>query len=61
MKILIVASLYYPNIKGGGEISTQLLAEGLVKNGHNVVVVTIDNNFKEEIYNTPKIQITNFR
>lgn len=30
-KILIVNSFYYPDIKGGAEVSTQLLAEGLTK------------------------------
>ena len=31
MKILMINIQYYPNIEGGAEISTQKLAEGLVK------------------------------
>lgn len=41
MKILIVNSLYYPNIIGGAEKSTQLLAEGLANKGFKVIVVCI--------------------
>ncbi|MEH7274745.1 glycosyltransferase family 4 protein [Neobacillus vireti] len=38
-KILIVNSFYYPDIKGGAEVSTQLLAEGLSKH-FDVYVLT---------------------
>ena len=31
MKILIFSTVYYPYRIGGAEVSTQLLAEGLVK------------------------------
>jgi len=55
MKILIASALYYPHIKGGGEISTQILAEGLVKQGHSVSVVTIAQENGEEILNGVKI------
>lgn len=41
MKVLIVASRYYPNILGGGEISTQILAEALGGRGHQTIVVTL--------------------
>lgn len=41
MKILIVNSFYYPNVVGGAENSTQLLAEGLSKE-NTVKVFTID-------------------
>src|SRR5690554_1736390 len=40
MRVLVVATLYYPNIVGGAEISTQLLCETLVKRGHIVHVLT---------------------
>ena len=40
MKITIVCTLYPPYILGGAEISTSLLAEGLVKAGHKVSVIT---------------------
>lgn len=42
MKVLIVASRYYPNVLGGGEISTQILAEGLTSRGHETVVATLN-------------------
>lgn len=41
MRILFLASVYYPNIMGGGEISTKLLAEGLAKVGHEVIVYSL--------------------
>lgn len=41
MKILLVNSLYYPNLIGGAEKSTQLLAEGLANKGFKVIVVCI--------------------
>lgn len=44
MKILIVNTFYYPNMKGGTEQSVKLLAEGLVKRGHEVFVLTGDNS-----------------
>src|SRR5690349_24794177 len=39
MKILIANTLYYPDEPGGAEVSTRLLAEGLVKAGMEVSVV----------------------
>jgi glycosyltransferase involved in cell wall biosynthesis len=41
MKIVIAASAYPPDVKGGGEISTRLLAQGLAEHGAEVVVVTV--------------------
>jgi glycosyltransferase involved in cell wall biosynthesis len=43
MRLLIVATLYPPYIIGGAEISTQLLVESLMKQGHEVLVVTTTN------------------
>lgn len=40
MKILVLSSLYPPHTKGGGEISTHLIAQGLVQRGHDVEVIT---------------------
>lgn len=40
MRILIENNFYYPNIYGGAEISTQLLAEELARRGHEVSVIT---------------------
>src|ERR1700712_5461856 len=39
MKILIANTLYYPDVLGGAEVSTQILAEGLVAAGAEVTVV----------------------
>lgn len=40
MRIVIVCTLYPPYILGGAEKSTALLAEGLLKQGHDVFVIT---------------------
>lgn len=39
MKIMIVNTFYFPDIIGGAEVSVQKLAEGLVKNGNEVVIL----------------------
>jgi glycosyltransferase involved in cell wall biosynthesis len=41
LKILLISTLYHPNIIGGAERSTQFLAESLVQRGHDVIVVTL--------------------
>lgn len=40
MKIILINSYYFPEIIGGAEVSVKKLAEGLIKRGHNVVVIT---------------------
>jgi glycosyltransferase involved in cell wall biosynthesis len=40
MKILFLSSLYPPKTRGGGEISTHLIAQGLSGRGHDVRVIT---------------------
>ncbi len=46
MKVLICAMAYPPEILGGGEISTRLLAEGLLRCGIHVSVLTFtDHDF----------------
>lgn len=42
MRILLVNTWYYPNMKGGAEQSVKLLAENLYKNGNVVGVLTAD-------------------
>lgn len=42
MRILIVNSWYFPNMKGGAEQSTKLLAENLLNAGHQVAVLSGD-------------------
>ena len=39
MKICIFTETYYP-VMGGGETQAQLLAEGLIANGHSVAILT---------------------
>ncbi|HHR0959555.1 TPA: glycosyltransferase family 4 protein [Klebsiella oxytoca] len=49
MKIMIFNALYYPYRVGGAEISVQLLAEELVRQGEKVCVVTLsENKIREE-------------
>lgn len=46
-KLCIIAAAYPPNVKGGGEKSTQLLAKGLSAIGNQVTVLTIDKQDSE--------------
>ncbi|MTI62582.1 glycosyltransferase family 4 protein [Methylophaga sp.] len=46
-KLCIIAAAYPPNVKGGGEKSTQLLAKGLSALGNEVTVLTIDHRDNE--------------
>ena len=59
MKILIVNSLYYPNVTGGAERSVQLLAEGLKKAGVDVIVVSTADQDKIDIVNEIKVYYLN--
>lgn len=56
MKILLVNTLYYPNMIGGAELSVQTLAESLVIKGHDVIVASLfPSNFtKSEVVNGVK-------
>jgi glycosyltransferase involved in cell wall biosynthesis len=54
-KILIVSSLYYPNIIGGAEKSTQVIAENLKKYDCEPVVLTIADHEKVEYINGVKV------
>lgn len=58
MRILIVSTFYYPNMKGGAEQSIKLLSENLVKRGHEVGVFCIDakeTSIDEEQYEGVKV------
>lgn len=46
---MIICAAYPPDIKGGAEISTQLLAEGLARAGHQVDVLTIAEHPRQEM------------
>ena len=49
MKVLLVNTWYYPNMEGGAEQSTKLLAESLVRSGNEVAVYCIDSDNDEII------------
>jgi glycosyltransferase involved in cell wall biosynthesis len=55
MKIMIFNNLYYPDSKGGAEVSVQILAEGLTGYGHGVTVLTTSINEHVEYLNGVKI------
>jgi len=55
MKILLINSLYYPNIIGGTEISVQILAEELQKKGIEIVVITLSNKNYIDFVNGIKV------
>lgn len=48
MKVLMINTLYAPYAVGGAERSVQLLAETLVALGHDVVVVTLHEDKKQQ-------------
>jgi glycosyltransferase involved in cell wall biosynthesis len=51
MKILIISSLYPPNVIGGAEKAAAELAEALVRRGHLVVAVTLHPGSSEIVEN----------
>jgi len=55
MKVMIINSLYYPNIIGGAEKSTQIIAEKLKKFDIEPVVVTVSDKEKIEFINGVKV------
>lgn len=61
MRILIFNTNYYPNIIGGAEISTQLLAETLSTLDNQVWVCTIADVEKREVINGVNVVYTNYR
>jgi len=55
MKIMIINSLYYPNIIGGAEKSTQVIAENLKRLKHDPVVVTVADKDSVDYINDVKV------
>jgi glycosyltransferase involved in cell wall biosynthesis len=49
VKVAFVSSLYHPNGIGGAEVTVRLLAEGLVRAGHQAVVVSLAPDGKEHV------------
>ncbi len=56
MNIMFMAHTYYPN-KDGVQMVTQYMAEGLVKKGHKVTIISplLDGMKREEIHNDVRI------
>ena len=50
MKILYVVNTYYPDVNGGAPKSVQMLAQGMVADGNDVVVVRLTDNKRIEKY-----------
>ncbi len=46
MKVLFLSAQYPPDAKGGGELSTHIIARGLIALGHTVQVVTSGDEIK---------------
>jgi len=64
MKIALVNTLYYPYQIGGAEKCVQLLAEGLVQEGHDAFVITLDKpeeSLKQDIVNGVRVYRTPLR
>lgn len=55
MKVMLVNSLYWPNIIGGAEKSTQIITENLNKSGIETVVVTVSDKEKIDYINGVKV------
>ena len=60
-KILIACSCYYPDVKGGGEVSTKLLAEALSEKGYQVVVVAVSDHDSVDEVNGIKVYRVRFK
>ncbi|MQW92630.1 glycosyltransferase [Acinetobacter wanghuae] len=60
-KVLIFCRSYYPHISGGGEISTQALAENLVSLGYEVKVITISSSYCKEVINNVFVERLKFK
>jgi glycosyltransferase involved in cell wall biosynthesis len=61
MKILIANTLYYPDMVGGAEISTQILAEGLVAAGVEVCVVCATGSGSDRVSELNGVKIYHLR
>jgi glycosyltransferase involved in cell wall biosynthesis len=57
MKILFISAQYPPESKGGGEISTHLIAQGLINLGHEVLVVTDGEHVENKIVESVPVKI----
>lgn len=55
MKILLVNTFYYPEVKGGAEYSVKKLAEALQADGNEIMVLTAGKTDKDEIIDGIKV------
>jgi glycosyltransferase involved in cell wall biosynthesis len=49
MKILVISTLYPPHVVGGAEKAAALLAEGMVRRGHEVIVTSLHPGSEEVV------------
>ena len=57
MKILFISAQYPPESKGGGEISTHIIAQGLISLGHDVLVVTDGEHKERKVVDSVPVQV----
>jgi glycosyltransferase involved in cell wall biosynthesis len=50
LKIVLATEYFYPISKGGTEMYVYQLAKELINNGHDCIVISLSNEFKEDIY-----------
>jgi glycosyltransferase involved in cell wall biosynthesis len=55
MKIMFFGTAYFPNEFGGGEVCMRILANELVRMGHNVAVVALDSEYSETFVDGVKV------
>ena len=60
-KIIIACRAYYPDVAGGGEISTKTLAETLAELGFDVTVLAISDSNKKEVIDNVAIYRVAYR
>ena len=55
MKILLVNTFYYPEVKGGAEYSVKKLAEALQADGNEIIVLASGDADNDEIVDGIKV------
>ncbi len=60
MKILLVNTFYYPEVKGGAEYSVKKLAEALQADGNEITVLASGNTDNDEIIDGIKVHRRKF-
>lgn len=57
MKVLFINTLYHPHVLGGAEKTVQTLAESLVVNGHEAVVVALSPNTTRQMQEVAGVRV----